>query len=208
MTNEPTRTAEEARLAILDAAASAFLDQGFAHTTIDDIAARVGATKGLIYYHYRSKFDIFLAVYTHGMHAVHDAIATVADRDGTGAVRLTAMVRAHIGYLLSHIAIHHTINQGVHLRTTIALKPRQAQALADLNTLRDAFEQLFRDVIVDGVADGSIVDADPGLLTRTLLSSVSAIDQWFRPRADQTDSDLAALADQITEILLGGLRNR
>ncbi|WP_229796251.1 helix-turn-helix domain-containing protein, partial [Saccharothrix coeruleofusca] len=53
----------DARSRILDAAAEAFMAHGFANATIDDIAREVGATKGLVYYHFRSKFDIFLAVY-------------------------------------------------------------------------------------------------------------------------------------------------
>ena len=55
--------ASDARSRILDAAAEAFMASGFANATIDDIAREVGATKGLVYYHFRSKFDIFLAVY-------------------------------------------------------------------------------------------------------------------------------------------------
>ena len=45
---------------ILDAAAAAFTRRGFSKTTMDDIAKSVGATKGLIYYHFPSKFDIYL----------------------------------------------------------------------------------------------------------------------------------------------------
>ncbi|GAA4665953.1 TetR/AcrR family transcriptional regulator [Gordonia humi] len=197
--------ADGAKLRILDAAATAFHEQGFAQTTIDDIAARLGATKGLIYYHYRSKFDIFLAVYEFGMTSVRTRVEPFADEPGTGFARLTAMTRAHAFYLLRHIAYHNTIRQGVHHRSTIALKPKQVDALGALNDLRDDFEAMFHRVIVDGIADGTIRDEDPGLLTRTLLSSVSAIDQWFRPRDDQTDDDLTALSGRIATIILGGL---
>jgi AcrR family transcriptional regulator len=52
---------------ILDAAATEFMNAGFDATSIDDIARRIGQTKGLIYYHFRSTVDIFYAVYERGM---------------------------------------------------------------------------------------------------------------------------------------------
>jgi AcrR family transcriptional regulator len=54
------------RSRILDAAATEFMNAGFDATSIDDIARRIGQTKGLIYYHFRSKIDIFPAVYERG----------------------------------------------------------------------------------------------------------------------------------------------
>ena len=73
----------DARSRILDAAAEAFMRSGFAGTTIDDIARDVSATKGLVYYHFRSKFDIFLAVYGEGMRRVRERVEPhIAARPG------------------------------------------------------------------------------------------------------------------------------
>jgi AcrR family transcriptional regulator len=44
----------------------------------------VGATKGLVYYHFRSKFDIFLAVYGEGMRRVRERVEPYAEGAGTG----------------------------------------------------------------------------------------------------------------------------
>ena len=46
--------AREARDEILHAAAEVFMEFGFAATTIDDIAERLGATEGGIYHHFKS----------------------------------------------------------------------------------------------------------------------------------------------------------
>src|SRR3954462_7697224 len=48
--------------ALLDAAAQAFAEGGFEATTMDVIAERVGLTKGALYYRYRTKEDLFLAL--------------------------------------------------------------------------------------------------------------------------------------------------
>lgn len=53
---------EAKRLAIVDAAIREFLDQGFAATSMDAIAARAGVSKRTVYNHYPAKLDLFRAV--------------------------------------------------------------------------------------------------------------------------------------------------
>jgi AcrR family transcriptional regulator len=48
--------------ALLDAAAATFAQRGFEAATMDEIAERVGLTKGALYYRYKSKEDLFIAL--------------------------------------------------------------------------------------------------------------------------------------------------
>ena len=50
---------EARRKSILDAAAAAFDAHGYAATTIDEVAARAGMSKGSIYNYFKSKSDLF-----------------------------------------------------------------------------------------------------------------------------------------------------
>jgi AcrR family transcriptional regulator len=62
----PTLTREErrerTRRALLDAAAKLFCDKGMEGTSIDELAAAAGYTKGAFYTHFDSKEDIYLAL--------------------------------------------------------------------------------------------------------------------------------------------------
>ena len=49
----------EPRQAILDAAALCFMERGFNATSIDDIARRLSATKGMVYHYFSSKAELF-----------------------------------------------------------------------------------------------------------------------------------------------------
>jgi AcrR family transcriptional regulator len=195
----------EARARIIDAAAEAFMASGFAHATIDDIAHEVGATKGLVYYHFRSKFDIFLAVYEEAMHRVRDRVEPLAAGEGTGRERLTRMSVAHLVNLMDHLAYHHVVHQAVRGAVQIALKARQRDALDALNQLRSDYEHLFRQVVDDGIADGSLRDVDASLATRTLLTNLNAVDTWYRRVDGQSPGELRALANQVVDLLIGGL---
>lgn len=55
--------AETRRAQILDAAMACFAEQGYHETSIDDIAARIGLSKGALYYHFAGKRDILIGLF-------------------------------------------------------------------------------------------------------------------------------------------------
>lgn len=199
---------DAARTMILDAAADVFQSQGFNGTTIDDIAREIGATKGRVYYYFRSKFDIYLSVYEHGMRLVREAVEPHVDGPGSGRDRLTAMSVAHVVNLMTNLSYHDTIHQGIHRRSALALKARQSDQLAELNTLRSEYEVMFRGVVDEGMADGSLLSEDSKLVARVLLSSLNSIDSWFRTRPEQPLDEVEALAARVTGLYISGLAAR
>ena len=190
---------------ILDAAADAFMRHGFADTTVDDIADAVGATKGLIYYHYRSKFDLFLAAYEQGMQRVRAWVEPLMIGPGSGRERLESMSVAHVVNLMNDLSYHHVVHQGVRDQKSTALTVRQRDALIALNELRHDYEILFRNVVAEGVADGSLRNIDVALATRVLLSSLNAVDIWYRESDDQADEERSELARAVVDLIIQGL---
>jgi len=71
------RTKEEAletRRQILEAAEKAFYDRGVARTTLADIAAMAGVTRGAIYWHFSNKADSVQAM----LDSLHEPLDTLA----------------------------------------------------------------------------------------------------------------------------------
>ena len=195
----------EVRARILDAAAESFMRSGFAGTTVDDIARDVRATKGLVYYHFRSKFDIFLAVYGEGMRRARERVEPHAAGTGPARDRLAAMSTAHLVNLMEDLAYHHVVHQAVRGEVSASLKVRQVESLTDLNRLRSDYEQMFRAVLAEGIEDGTLRPVDPNLGARTLLSSLNAVDLWYRRIDGQTADEVHDLARRIVDLLIGGL---
>ncbi len=196
------------RMRILDAAAAEFTRRGFAKTTIDDIARAVGATKGLIYYYFSSKFDIFLGGYEQGMHAVKEAVEPLADSAGSGLERLNSMATAHVVNLMKNANYHHLIHQGVRDQSSESLTVRQRDALMDLNQLRKDYEMMFREVVQTGISDGSLRTVDPGLCARVLLSNLNAVDMWYREQGSQDDHEIRGMAAEIVDFVINGVSAR
>ncbi|MBV2133781.1 TetR family transcriptional regulator [Pseudomonas sp. MAP12] len=54
--------AEQTRCALLAAAEQLFLEQGVAHTTLEQIARAAGVTRGALYWHFENKAHLFQAM--------------------------------------------------------------------------------------------------------------------------------------------------
>jgi AcrR family transcriptional regulator len=53
---------EERRTKIIDSATQVFARQGFASTRMDDVASEAGLSKGLLYWYFKSKEEIIIAI--------------------------------------------------------------------------------------------------------------------------------------------------
>lgn len=196
-----------AQVRVLDAAATAFMERGYDATSIDDIAAQIGATKGAVYYSYRSKIDLFLGVYERGMQALEERVAQALDETGDASAveRLRAVALAHADNIMRHFAYHVTIQQGVEHRRQMPLRERERARLSELDTLRDRHETLVASLVEAGVADGSLREVPVRLAARTLIGGIVGLAIWYRPRDGQSEEERLDLAGQLVDLLVGGL---
>lgn len=62
MARRTKEEAEKTRQNILDAAFEVFTQKGFTRTRLSDIASAAGVTRGAIYWHFKDKVDLFIAL--------------------------------------------------------------------------------------------------------------------------------------------------
>ena len=55
--------AEQTRNAILEAAVDVFTEKGVARATLEQIAKAANVTRGAVYWHFKNKTDIFMALH-------------------------------------------------------------------------------------------------------------------------------------------------
>ena len=56
---------------------------------------------------------------------------------------------------------------------------------------RRKFDRIFRQMVSDGIADGSIRQCDPKLAVFWFMSAVSSIPRWFDPRGELSGEEIA-----------------
>jgi AcrR family transcriptional regulator len=64
------------RLALINASRELFGERGYAATSIDEVAAHAGVTKGALYHHFAGKADLFQEVYEQVMREVSDQVVS------------------------------------------------------------------------------------------------------------------------------------
>ena len=86
--------AEVTRQKLLDAAASVFREHGVAHSSLAEVAAAAGVTRGAVYWHFRDKAHLFDALCEREqlpMEAMLAGAGEVRQKDPLGALRTLAV---------------------------------------------------------------------------------------------------------------------
>jgi TetR/AcrR family transcriptional regulator, cholesterol catabolism regulator len=185
------RVEEQTRERILTEAAECFATQGYAATSIRDIARAVGVTVGAIYVHFPSKGRLLVAVYEEGVGRIGRAVDAALAKPGAPWEQLAAAAQAHLEMLLA---------QAGFARVIVRVVPADVPEVSgDLRRLRDGYEARFRRLI-DALPVGPQIDRT--LLRLMLLGSLNATQTWFKRGKGRADA--AAIAGQFIAILRQG----
>lgn len=197
------------RTEILDAAALAFMTKGYAATSIDDVADILSATKGKIYHHYRKKADLFFDVHKRGMEMDLAAVEAAAALKHANAIeKLRAMTLAHIYVIMDYLPYQRVAVQGLEMHLAGETTAAQREVLAEILVLRDQYETLFSSTIKQALQEGHAPEQDIQIVVKAFFGALNWTTIWFRPRADQSDSEKQAVADSIATFAIRGLGAR
>ena len=202
-TTEPGR-----RDQILDAAAVVFAEEGFAGARVDDIAARAGVNKAMLYYHVGDKTALYTTVLLRNFDRVRGAIDRALATEGTARERLEAVITA-----LTRMVQRHPDHPRMMLREIASgaaqLEPEVLAAVLEV-------VGVVRDLIAQGTASGEFRDLDPVLSHLTIVGAVLFLNATapIRERASALGPDfrLPEPSDDVAEflncMLLDGLAAR
>jgi AcrR family transcriptional regulator len=166
-TSKPTAAGR--RSEILTAAAQRFVDQGFAQSSLREIAADCDIRPAAIYYYFRSKTDILTAVHEEGMRQIKNAVEQALDPTDDPWQRLEAAAIAHLNALLEG---------GVFFQAVMQEMPKEPTAANHIISLRDAYEGIFDDLF--GALDLP-PDCDRHDLRLMLLGAMNWSHRWYQP---------------------------
>ncbi|GIL01566.1 MAG: TetR family transcriptional regulator [Alphaproteobacteria bacterium] len=201
-----TSAGETGRDAIVFAAADCFMQAGYDATSIDDVAARLNATKGRVYHYYRSKADLFFDVQRRGMEINLATLEPIALGPGDPLARLTAMCRSHLSVMMEYLNFQRVVMQGVEMHLAGATTPAQRRELARLMAERERYEGLFRKVLVEGRQAGLFAFANPSFASKAVLAVLNNPVLWFRRRDGDDAASRQAIIDEFTAFALNCVR--
>ncbi|TQJ07123.1 TetR/AcrR family transcriptional regulator [Lapillicoccus jejuensis] len=189
--DEPSTTA--ARL--LEAAAGAFAAKGFHATTTRDIASRAGLSPAGVYVHFSSKEQLLHALSAQGhgqaLAVVRDAAAT----SGSPTDRLAAVMRAFSAW---H-AEHHAVASVVQYEFPHLTPAHRDEVLG----LRKQIDEVVRDLLREGRADGSMTVDDVRDTALALMSMCIDVARWYSPHIARTPAQIGETYAALGPRLVG-----
>ena len=173
-------------------AARLFRDQGYERTTVRDLGNAVGLQSGSLFYHFRNKEEILVAVMALG-------ITSTTEQQLAAALEVAKPLRQSLG--ADSCAPEFPAGRKPGRAGSHALRVAQCvgRTKPGLIVLRDRYEALWQSALDEAAAAG-VVGQDTQLLRRMVLGSLHWSVQWFR--RDGGDS-VDALAERMLKLVIG-----
>ena len=183
------------REAILESAAQVIRQKGFHGASMADIAEAVQLQKASLYHHFSSKQDILLELLDQALAMVTDGMAQVMEQQISAEEKLHLAMRSYLkilseqGDLVSVLLLEHRSlddeNQTRHIPN------------------RDRFENMWRDLIKEGVDTGVFACDNIPMTARGLMGVMNWTITWYRPGGKLSIEDIA---DHFANLFMNGLK--
>jgi len=184
------------RREIEEVASELFHANGYAATSVRDIARALDIQGASLYAHVASKEDVLWSIVDGAANAFEAKADEAESETGTSdpVERLAALVEAHVDVVTADPE-----RASVFVTEWRHLSGDRRAAIAQR---RDAYETRFRAVIDDGTAVGAFQPTDSALAATFILTALNGIATWYRP-----DGRLSAdrIADHYVDLALRSL---
>jgi AcrR family transcriptional regulator len=188
-----TEQGRERKQQLVDAAMVLFAERGYAATRISDICERAGVAKGLFYWYFPTKLDLFGELVRSMRHRLRRTQADAMDAGADPIERVRQGTAASVRFMAEH-ATYFTLVDVERSDKTIdgALRAGSEVYLDDVTALISAAQRASQ-----------IPDRDPRLLALGVLGAVSSFSNaWRSGHIEMSASDLAEfVADWVVRAL-------
>ena len=179
---------------ILRAAAQIFQEKGYHAASMQDIAEAVELKKGSLYHHVSSKQEILLALLDEALDLIIERLQEVEAKDISPSQKLRQEMQAYLSFLAENRS----------LSSILILEHRSLQPeFIDLHIpRRDRIEQIWREIIEEGVSCGELQSQQPGLTAKALLGVLNWALTWYREDGPVSPDEIA---DHFADLFIQGL---
>ncbi|MBH1998478.1 MAG: TetR family transcriptional regulator [Sphingomonadaceae bacterium] len=194
--DERVRDREEKREAVLRAAVRMFNARGYHATSLDDVAASLGVSKPTIYHYLGNKEQVLVECVNRGLEMLRDAADATRAQPGKGLDRLRYFLLLYAQINMDDFGrcVIRTNEEVLSMDSATRFRARKRE-----------IDLFVRDLIGEGVADGSIAPVDVRFASFALAGALNWPARWHAPDGPMTP---AQVADSLIAILIGGLAPR
>jgi AcrR family transcriptional regulator len=191
---------QERRQQILDAAETVFSEQGFNDARMDDIVAESGLSKGALYWYYKSKDAIIMALLDRVFLAQMNTVENLVKADGTAEEKLRTFTRAAVADIRH---FERFMNLGYEF---VALATRRKEVREKIRGYYRTYTQILAGIIEQGISTDEFATVDPHKTALAIIGLYEGITlMWF---IDPENIDWDELTEAPLDMLLDGIRKK
>jgi TetR/AcrR family transcriptional regulator len=154
-----------ARARLLEAGTALFAEKGYASTTVREIVAKAGVSKPVLYYYFKNKEGIFLAILDWAAEKQEDLLAEVLDMPGTALDRLIDLFRLIYQGVMENQDLFKMIHN-------LIFGPPQGVPQGDLEQYHHRMVKALKEIYVKGLSPDEINDKDADEAAILILSII------------------------------------
>jgi AcrR family transcriptional regulator len=192
------RKSDLRREAILRAATELFDRKGYVDTSLDDVAQAVGIKREALYYYYRSRAEILLAIIGPQAQALIDGMKEVVAADAPALEQLRGAIRNHLKRF-----DRYCLEMTISLRDGIS---SGGEVGAAMSRIWKEYEHLWTGLVEAGQRKGEFAAVgDAKMIAFGILGMCNWLARWYNPRRS---ASIDEIIDTYFTMLSQGLSPR
>lgn len=183
---------EERRAQLMAAAREVFVESGYHAAAMDDIADRAAVSKPVLYQHFPSKLELYLALLDEGIDQLISAVAEALESTHDNKTRVQATMGAYFSFVSEPAGAYRLV-----FESDLTREPAVAERVVRLD---QACSAMVSEVISE---DTGLSHSQAQLLASGLLGMAeTSARRWLRDSIDDPDE---ALDREAAALLVGSL---
>ena len=184
---------EDKLTAILKVAANCFSAYGYDATSLDMIAEGMGIHKATLYHYIEGKEWILLQCLLRSFDDLEKVLEHIRDRSTPPLDRLR--------YFATHLA-HAQNNDFGKCFALVGSQPMEKVPGGEIRKFQKRLDGAVRGLLEEGMADGSLRQCNPALVSAMLFGAYNWVPRWHSPRSGVT---VGTISDAFMDILVRGI---
>lgn len=187
---------------IFESAIKIFSHNGYNGATMDSIAADAGVAKGTLYYHFKSKEEIFRYIISEGLQIIRQEIEEIINEKEDAISKIRSLCKIQLGLVYKRKDFFKVIMGQLWGRNSRQLKLREAI---------DKYLLYIQKYLEDAIKEGTIKEGNTYFMAYALFGTIcsAAVYELMNADKENVNSDkknYIDMIDNIIDYILNGIR--
>lgn len=190
-----TRRGSRRREQIISTSLRLFAETGYHGTTVSDVCDALGVGKGVFYWYFSSKEDLFTELIQHTLYSLRRTQEAAIEHVGSPVTRIEVGIKASIEFFRTDPGRLGLIRTASRYEEFAGLVEKGQQIVVADTAMH----------IKEGMAEGSIRPGDPELMAHGILGAIFHFVEAYFGTFPEAAGDRPQLADEAAAFCLRGL---